>query len=304
MEHAGILALLNESYELQFSRIELIRDSGSEAYAAYTDGGRYFLRTVKPAFFDTAAPALDIQLFLQQQGFPVPPVLYTRDGSPCVWAEGEKGKRLCILYAFLQGEEADPEQDAAQLGALVGQLHQLMQGYPRPLVKRDKHFYIGRYLDILQKKAYPAVEQFALLGESLWKRLKNLPRGYCHGDLYRGNFLKTPEGKIYLLDFDTSCCGFPMYDLALACNLSDYFQLQEDGCRRSRAVLRQFLPEYRKFYSLDKAQEDAFEDMISLYHFALQATIIEVFGMDCVDHAFFDRQLHWLRLWQEQCAEG
>ena len=234
----------------------------------------------------------------------MPPVLYTRDGSPCVWAEGEKGKRLCILYAFVQGEEANPEQDAAQLGALVGQLHQLMQGYPRPLVKRDKHFYIGRYLDILQKKAYPAAEQFAILGESLWERLKNLPRGYCHGDLYRGNFLKTPEGKIYLLDFDTSCCGFPMYDPALVCNLSDYFQLQEDDCRRSRAVLRQFLLEYRKYHSLDKAQEDAFEDMVSLYHFALQATIMEVFGLDCVDHAFFDRQLHWLRLWQEQCAEG
>ena len=45
-----------------------------------------------------------------------------------------------------------------------------------------------------------------------------------------------------------------------------------------------------------------FPDLIALYHFALQATIIEIFGMDCVDEEFFRRQLAWLYQWQEQCG--
>jgi hypothetical protein len=39
--------------------------------------------------------------------------------------------------------------------------------------------------------------------------------------------------------------------------------------------------------------------MIALYHFALQATIIEIFGIDCVENAFFDRQLAWLNQWRK-----
>lgn len=38
--------------------------------------------------------------------------------------------------------------------------------------------------------------------------------------------------------------------------------------------------------------------MLALYHFALQATMIEINGLDCVDEAFFDRQLSWLYQWR------
>ncbi len=46
---------------------------------------------------------------------------------------------------------------------------------------------------------------------------------------------------------------------------------------------------------------DALYDIIALYHFALQATIIEIFGINCVDNALFDRQPDWLYKWQNQC---
>lgn len=132
--------------------------------------------------------------------------------------------------------------------------------------------------------------------------MKDLPYGYCHGDMYRGNILKTAEGRLYILDFDTSCRGFPMYDLALICNMTDYFQLENDGWRKSQMVYERFLPQYLRHNSLSKRETEAFPDLIALYHFALQATIIEIFGMDCVDEEFFHRQLAWLYQWQEQCG--
>lgn len=93
-----------------------------------------------------------------------------------------------------------------------------------------------------------------------------------------------------------------MYDPALICNMTDYFTLEEDGYAKSKEVYMRFLPEYMQYNDLSQQDMDAFYDRIALYHFALQATIIEIFGIDCVDNAFLDRQLKWLYKWQEQCA--
>lgn len=167
----------------------------------------------------------------------------------------------------------------------------------------DKHYYLDRYINIMRTKQYDKVDEFIVYGESLWNKVKDLPYGYCHGDLYRGNILKTTDGCLYILDFDTSCEGFPMYDLALICNITDYFELEDDGCIKSKNVYERFLPEYLKYSSLSKVEIESFYDLIALYHFALQATIIEIFGIDCVDNDFLDRQLKWLYKWQEQCTK-
>lgn len=274
MAEAEILRVLNARYPIRFDRLEFLRDSGCRAYAAFAGDRKYFLRVTKPALFDTASSALEIQVFLQKRGFAVPPILFTKENAPCV-----------------------------QMGALVGELHRLMEEYPGNLIKRDRQFYIGRYLDILRRKRYPRAEEFAAYGEALWERVKDLPRGYCHGDMYRGNFLKTPEGSLYLLDFDTSCEGFPLYDPALICNMTDYFQWDEDGYSKSKDVFARFLPEYAERSPFGRQNAGAFYDLIALYHFTLQATIIEIFGLDCVDDVFFDWQLDWLYRWREQCEQ-
>ncbi len=301
---AEILAILNTHYPMSFDSLEFLRDSGCVAYAVFAEGKKYFLRVTKPVLFDTAASSLEIQVFLQKRGFAVPPVLFTKENAPCVRVDEAEGTALCILYDFIEGEEADPERDAEQLGALVGDLHRLMEEYPGKLKKRDKRFYVGRYLDILRGKGYRRAEEFAAYGEALWEKVKDLPRGYCHGDMYRGNFLKTPHGKIYVLDFDTSCEGFPLYDPALICNMTDYFQWTEDGYSKSKEIFTRFLPEYLRHSARGRPPAEGFYDMIALYHFALQATIIELFGPDCVDDTFFDRQLDWLYRWREQCAKS
>lgn len=232
----------------------------------------------------------------------MPPVIFTREDEACVQWEDEEGQQTGILYSFIEGEETDPEQDAEQAGALIGSLHRMMEVYPGPLVEREKPYYIRRYIDILRKKEYPRAEEFAFYGEALWKKVKKLPRGYCHGDMYCGNTHRAVrDGGIYLLDFDTSGRGFPMYDIVLYCNKTHYFRFQEDGLTRSQAVLRRFLPEYRRYHPVGEEEIQAFPDLMALYHFALQATVMENNGLNCVDNAFLDRQLDWLYRWREQC---
>jgi len=291
------LDVLNRHYPLRFESAEAVRESVSTAYIARAGGQKYFLRAVKPAFIEGAARGAEIQLFLQGQGFPVPEIILAQSGEACVRDSG----RLYILYAYIEGAEADPERDAEALGALVGKLHRAMRGYPGPLAQLDRQDFIGSYVGLLRAKQYPKADAFAAYGEALWDKVKGLPRGYCHGDMYRGNFLKTPGGALYVLDFDTSGEGFPMYDPALACNRTDYFRFRKNGRRRSAQALARFLPGYLEYSALTQAETDAFYDLIAIYHFALQARILELHGPDCVDTEFLDRQLDWLCRWREQC---
>ena len=270
-----ILNILNKHYPIAFGSLEMLRDGGSAAYAVFSGGDKYFLRIIKPAFFDTAVMGADVQVFLQGKGFPVPPIVLTSDNNPYI----RTNDGLLILYEFIDGGEAEPKRDAEAVGELVGRLHHTMKSYPGELIKRDKYFYVGRYIDILKEKQYPKVDDFQIYGNALWDKVTDLPRGFCHGDMYCGNVHKTPDGNFYVLDFDTSCEGFPMYDIALFCNKTDYFDYGESGYGQSKEVLSRFLPGYLRHNPLSQADTDAFYDLIGLYHFALQATIIQIPGL-------------------------
>ncbi len=292
-----LLSLVNHHYLMEFDRAELLRDSGSLAYAAFSGADTYFLRVVKPSLVDTAMAGTNIQVFLQQQGFPVPPVWLTKKGVPYVI--GKDG--LVVLYTFIEGKDSQPEQDIETIGALVGRLHREMRDYPGTLINRDRQFYIGRYVDFLREKGYPRAEEYAAYGEELWENIKDLPMGYCHGDMYNGNIRKAVDGKLYIHDFDTSCIGFPMYDAALICNSTEYFHFDERALSQSDRLLERFLSGYERYSHFTLPEIHAFHALIALQHFSTQATIVELFGPDCLSDAGIDGQLDWLYRWREQC---
>lgn len=292
-----VLQILNISFPIKFDRIELIRDMGSTSYTAFSGNNKYFLRAIKSALYNTAVIGADIQLFLQNQGFSVPHIILTNNKLPYVKNED----MLLILYGFIEGTDCDPEQDAEAIGGLVGRLHQIMKTYPGELVKRDKRFYIERYLEILQKKGYPRINEYVEYGNALWDKIKDLPRGYCHGDMYCGNIRKDSEGKLYIHDFDTSCEGFPMYDPTLICDMTEYFKFDKRNFERSNKVLSRFVSEYKKYNTLSPSELDAFHALVAVQHFSTQATIMEIFGIDCIGEKDMDNQLEWLYKWREQC---
>jgi len=83
------LNILNEYYPMRFDKHEELRDGGSTSYAVFSGGDEFFLRVIKPAFFDTVVKGADIQVFLQNKGFPVPSVIHTKDKLPYVKTENE-----------------------------------------------------------------------------------------------------------------------------------------------------------------------------------------------------------------------
>ena len=75
------------------------------------------------------------------------------------------------------------------------------------------------------------------------------------------------------------------------------------GYEKSKGILSRFMPEYLKYYTLRQKDKNAFYDLITLYHFALQVTVIENYELNCVDNAFLGKNLDWLYRWQEQCEK-
>lgn len=297
----NLLNRLREHYPCRFQKMELLRDSGSLAYVVYSCGEKdYFLRVVKPSLCAEAIAGAELQAFLQKRDFPVAKIIFTADNRPYIEQDGE----LLILYEYIEGEDCDPQQDAEAIGALTARLHQEMRAYSGKLVTRDKHFYIDRYVNILRQKKNPRAEEYAAYGERLWDKLKNLPIGPCHGDLYCGNIRKAVDGKLYVHDFDTACIGFPMYDLTLICDQTEYFRYDEDNLAESDRLLRRFLPEYTRRVQLSQGEIDAFHALIAMQHFSTQATIVELFGPDCLDDAAIDSQLEWLTRWRDQCGNS
>lgn len=303
MEQHDILYELNLRYPVKFHRVEFLREGGCVSYIVYAGEAKFLLKIVSNAFADTAKQSADILLYLAKYDFPAPKLVLTIDGMHYLEAGASDGGNMYIMFEYIDGREPELGEKVEQIGELVGRLHNIMEGYNGKLAVRDKHFFIDRYIDILRLKKYPECKlaEFIEYGDMLWNKVKDLPRGFCHGDLHRGNLIYTPSDELYLLDFDTSCNSFPVYDIMVMCDATDYFNYKLDGYDKAAQIFERFLSGYTKYRTLTSAELIAFYDLIAVRHYHLQATIIEIYGLDCVDEAFIDRQLDWLRKWREQC---
>lgn len=297
MEENKILSILQENYDSNIVHIEFLRDSGGTAYIVNSKAQKYFLKIAGKAFLDTIRQSVDIVCYLTGCEFPVPSVIKTKSGLTMLEISEEGQEYLFVLYEFIEGKEPDLCVCSEKVGDLVGKLHKLLLAYNGELVERDYRFFIERYINILRRKNYPKTDIYADLGAKLWERVKECPVGVCHGDLHRGNLLETADGKIYLLDFDTVCLAPRMFDVMVMCDMTDYFNLQKDDIKTTKTVYKSFLTGYTKNIDFKETELTSFDDWVAIRHFQLQATIVEMFGIECIDNNFIDRQLKWLESW-------
>lgn len=301
MNTQTLTEILHSRYAIRTSSVRFLREGGGTSWRAEGDG-TFFLKEIGPAFADTARQSVSVMRFLEKRGFPVPKTVLTPDGSalPEIRADGET--RLLLVQEFVEGDEPDLEARAEDVGELTGRLHSLLEEYPAELIPRGKDFFIGRYLGFLRRKAYPRLSAYEELGETLWRRIEKQPWASCHGDLHRGNLLQTPEGRIVFLDFDTVCRAPAMFDVSVMCDMTDYFRLKPEDIETAKDVYRRFLSGYESVRRLSAEEKESFFDWVAVRHFQLQATILEIHGIDCVDEAFIDRQLSWLTDWLRSAA--
>ena len=300
MEESKILAKLQENYDYIILGIDFLRHSGGTTYIVHGEEQKFFLKIAGKVFQDTIQQSVDIVRYLSRKDFPVPNIIETKLGMPMLETHDEGQEYLLVLYEYVDGKEPDICICGEKIGELVGRLHRLLLDYKGTLIERDYRFFVERYVEILRRKNYPLADTYAVLGAKFWERVKDCPVSVCHGDLHRGNLLETADGKIYLLDFDTVCVAPRMFDVAVMCDMTDYFNLQVADIITTRAVCKKFLAGYTHHLNMTEMEWASFNDWIVIRHFRLQATIVEIFGIDCIDNDFVDRQLQWIRSWEEQ----
>lgn len=304
MEESKILVKLKENYDYKILSIDFLRDSGGTTYIVNGEEQKFFLKIAGKAFQNTIRQSVDIVRYLSGKGFPVPDIIETKLGMPMLETQDEGQEFLLILYEYIDGKEPDLCACGEKVGELVGWLHKLLLDYKGTLIERDYRFFVERYVEILRRKNYPLADTYAALGAKFWERVKDCPVSVCHGDLHRGNLLETAEGKIYLLDFDTICIAPRMFDVMVMCDMTDYFNLQAGDIITTKEVYKNFLAGYTHHINVTETERASFNDWIVIRHFQLQATIVEIFGIDCIDNDFIDRQLQWIKSWEEQlCAK-
>ncbi|MDF2542923.1 MAG: aminoglycoside phosphotransferase [Herbinix sp.] len=306
MNKDEMLEILCNSYSINFINLELLREGGCVSYIAKSNDEKYFLKLIPSVFMDTAKQSLKILRYLEEKKFPSPYVILTNTGLPYIELTNKDQSSLWVLFHYIEGIEPEEGVDMEPIGTLIGQLHNTMTKYPVSLPVHGKEFFIDRYIHILKKMNYDEkkIALFQEHGDMLWKRVNKLPRGYCHGDMHRGNLIRSAKGEYYLLDFDTSCNAFPMYDIMVMCNATNYFDYDENGYYITKSNLEVFIKGYSKYHRLSDMEINAIYDLIAVYHYQLQATIIEINGLECVDHDFLDSQLDWLMRWHKQCKNN
>ena len=302
MNEKQLLEILKREYGIEKPSLAFLREGGGHTYIV-NGRKKYLLKAVGGAFLNTARQSVSVLRYLNEKGFPAPALILTRDGAEAYETGADGEERLIVLMEFIDGDEPDLTKTAAEVGALVGRFHRLMEDCPGDPVSHGRAFFIGRYLDFLRRKNYPRLSAYEELGERLWEKVAALPRGRCHGDLHRGNLLRRPDGRIFLVDFDTVCRAPLMFDIMAACDLTDYFHLKREDIRVTKAVYRDFLTGYASCRALSREELLSFPDWVAIRHFQLQATILEIYGIDCIDERFTDSQLSWLRGWQEATAD-
>lgn len=295
----NLLNTLKAIYSKPFKDIQLHRDMIGYVCIVTISNKKYVLKLFRSNHKEQAKQSIQIMRYLYEAGFPTANIIPTSDGMLYFTLDVQGESRIGVLYDYITGTEPDKERDIEAIGKQTGRLHHFMQKYQANLLCHEKPFFIDRYINILNIMEYPKTGKFKEYGDTLWSRVKSLPRGFCHGDYHTGNMLLNARGEYVLFDFDVAADAFPAYDIAVLCDMTDYFNLTDHAYGDTIRMVELFMKGYCEHISMSEMELRHIPDLIAIRHFECQATIIENLGVSCVDWNFIDSQYEWLMRWEE-----
>ncbi len=294
-----LLEKLKVVYTKEFKNIARHRDMIGYVCVVSDDKDQYILKLFKGRHTEQAKQSIEIMNYLEQSDFPTARIIPTASGESYFFYEDEGEHRIGVLYEYIHGTEPDKSADIIAIGRQTGRLHHIMNASPLILSRHDKTFFIDRYLQCLRRMNYPRVNEFEEYGNLLWDRVKQLPRSFCHGDYHTGNMILNDRGEYVLFDFDAASKGFAMYDIAVFCDMTNYFNLSCHEYEDTRYMLEEFMKGYGEFGMPSNQELHSVYSFIAIRHYEVQATIIENLGAESIDKEFVDAQLEWLRSWEK-----
>jgi spectinomycin phosphotransferase len=225
---AKIIACLRDSYGLNIAQVEFLplgADPNTAVYRVVADATHYFLKLRSGEFAEASVivPALLHQGGMTQVIAPIT----TQTGQ--LW--GQLDNFAVILYPFVEGQNgyeiALTDQHWIEFGRALKSLHTVT--LPSPVTDRIqrenysdhwretvKDFLVqveatvysdpvSAQLAALLTTHKPVIDHLVNRAEQLVALLQtdSPPFVACHADIHAGNFLITPDGTLYIVDWDT-----------------------------------------------------------------------------------------------------
>lgn len=218
--------------------------------------------------------------YLQERSFPAPQVKPTRHGELLASYAGW----TALLVSYIEGEVAEFTPESLELlGKLTGSLHTLSRNV---LEKAEQAQLPASRLRPTQpashaienlRQALPSVptelHQFCADSLAALQRVQQaqqaglLPETLIHGDCWPGNAVRTPEGKMALIDWDCAGIGPAILDLGyllLTCHLG---RPQLPAMRADEQAIAAVVRSYCQQRQPGSAEVDILEDAL-LYDIA------------------------------------
>jgi len=235
--------------------------TGLEGIPAGIENTNYFVTTTQGRFVLTLFEKLSarelpfylrLMAHLSGQGIPCPRPIASRAGRLL----GRLNGKPAALVSFLTGKdvEAPAAGQCSQAGAMLANIHAAGASYAG---RMDNPRGSKWWTSVAPRVArFLAADDAALLrGEVRFQsrlRLRGLPRGAIHADLFRDNVL-FENGRISgVIDFYFACTGMLLYDVAITVN--DWCVLEDGGLDDIRvAALLEAYGRVRRFTAAERA---------------------------------------------------
>ncbi len=256
-------------------RCQLISRANNDFYQVEAGGERYALRVAKADFRNNDEYAFEAEYVshLHGKGCNVPAPVPAEDGSLFFEVAAPEGTRAITLMRWVGGEaftQALSAADAHDMGAELGRLHNAGLDFEsaasRELAMAEM---LAEFMpelltmlagDAAQRDFYAratARVQAALAEASS----ASLPRGPVHGDYQFANVMRTADGGIAILDFDTCGVGHLVTDLLTFVWRSD-MEIRDaninDAFVAGYETVRPLSPAEKKFYPVFRVARDLY----------------------------------------------
>lgn len=206
---------------------QLISRANNDFYEVRAGDHRYALRVAKANFRTREAYAYELAYVhhLHSNGCLVPAPVPAKDGSLFFEVEAPEGMRTLTLMRWLGGEvftDALSTKEASEIGRALAAIHNAGADFTSESARElSAVMMIDERMPHLlgMLKSDPEHHDFYVEATkavtSAYANLEklNLPRGPVHGDFQFANVMRTTDGALAALDFDTCGIGYLAEDL-------------------------------------------------------------------------------------------
>jgi len=264
---------------------------------------KYVLKIYRHFNTNQALQSIEIIQYLKMNNYPVVSIIPSVEGSLYFDLSLPEGRCIGILYDYIEGIEPNLKIEITDVGQQVAELHNIMEKYPHPLIKRGKEFYIDRFIIMLRKLNYSPmkIKELDEYGNELWNNIKKLPNGFCHGDLHSGNILQGKTNEYTLFDFDIAAYSYSIIDVSTLSNDTNFNKLDESTYQSTMENFNRLYKGYSTKRLLSDLEITSIFDFVAVRHYELIATITDCQGLNTLSNSFLDQQYEWLMKWKTIC---